>query len=98
MSDPEELENQLADAMNDLHRTEAALRTAVEALGFYADPESYFAVAIAGDPPCGDFAYDFDEQHSRPDMGPRHGKLARETLRSLINDIRRLYPEEEGDR
>lgn len=32
-----------------------------EALEFYADPDTYFAIAVFADAPCGDFADDFEE-------------------------------------
>jgi hypothetical protein len=53
------------------------LKALVEALRFYAAPETYFAVAIITDPPCGEIAYDFSEA---PDGEVRLGKRAREAL------------------
>jgi hypothetical protein len=52
------------------------------ALEFYADPDTYFAIGIFADPPCGEFIDDFSE-HGHPeypagDMRP--GKRAREAL------------------
>jgi hypothetical protein len=32
-----------------------------EALEFYADPETYFAIAFLPDPPCGPFIHDTDD-------------------------------------
>jgi hypothetical protein len=46
----------------------------VEALAFYADTDTYCAIGIFPDPPCGDFINDFDE-HKKP------GARARKTLR-----------------
>lgn len=46
------------------------------ALLFYALPETYFAIAVIPDPPCGAFIEDFSETS----MGPKPGKLAREVL------------------
>lgn len=46
----------------------------IDALIFYADPETYFAIGFFPDPPCGDFVNDFDET-GKP------GALARKTLR-----------------
>lgn len=55
----------------------AGLRSALE---FYADPETYFAVAFLFDPPCGGFESDFSEvDHPHFDLWP--GKLARAALR-----------------
>ncbi len=51
-----------------------------EALAFYGDPDSYFAVAVRGDSPCGEFAYDLSEI----DGTWRPGKRARETLVELL--------------
>ena len=57
---------------------ERQLAIAVEALEFYADPETYFAIAFFGDPPYGpfidDFSTDGDDDRERP------GKLARAVL------------------
>jgi len=54
-----------------------------EALSFYADPESYHAIAFIGDPPCGEFSDDFsDVDHYHYDR-PMPGKLARETLDAI---------------
>lgn len=46
------------------------------ALDFYADPDTYFAVAVVGDPPCGEFVNDFSEV----DGEMRPGRRAREAL------------------
>ena len=54
------------------------LRLCKKALEFYANPESYFAIAIVGDRPCGSFIDDFSETDT---MGVRPGKLAREVLK-----------------
>lgn len=52
-----------------------------EALAFYADPETYHSINFANDPPCGEFADDFDEHYGRPDYeGPWPGRRAREAL------------------
>ena len=53
-----------------------------EALEFYADPDTYFAVLVVGDAPCGEFADDFSE-HGDADFPAgdlRPGKRAREAL------------------
>lgn len=56
----------------------AAQRDAlVEALEFYADPHTYFAVAFTFDPPCGDFRDDFGETD---ELGVKPGKCARTAL------------------
>ena len=49
----------------------------VETLLFYADPDSYFAISFATDPPCGDFANDFEysERYRREMPGKRARKV-----------------------
>jgi len=48
------------------------------ALAFYADPDSYFAISIMTDRPCGGFAEDIGEVDAYDREMP--GKLAREIL------------------
>ena len=54
-----------------------------EALEFYADPDTYFAISFLTDPPCGAFADDFDEDHGAPEYTrrPMPGKKARKALK-----------------
>ena len=59
-----------------------------DALEFYANPESYHAVAFMVDPPCGEFGEDFDaagfdEYTDIPYNRDMPGKRARFTLRLL---------------
>lgn len=67
-----------------LRRQKAVL---LEALAFYGDPETYFAVALMCDPPCGEISEDFDETYKdMPDFathmdGPRLGARARKAIR-----------------
>lgn len=62
----------------------------VEALMFYADPDTYFAVMVYGDSPCGEFVDDIgeivyvDENDQEIDREQRPGKLARETLSAIF--------------
>jgi hypothetical protein len=62
----------------------------IEALEFYADPESYWAIMIIGDQPCGEFAEDISDDYEHPAIiGPRPGKTARTALNSIkriVND------------
>jgi hypothetical protein len=54
-----------------------------EALEFYADPETYHAIAILGDRPCGEFADDMSVDFWTKNCGydrPMPGKRAREAL------------------
>lgn len=48
-----------------------------EALGFYADPDTWFATMTLGDPPCGDIVTDYSDV----DGTMRLGKRAREAFR-----------------
>lgn len=52
-----------------------------EALRFYADPDSYFAILIVPDHPCGAFYADQDQSHSAEFTDrPLPGALARRVL------------------
>jgi hypothetical protein len=55
-----------------------------EALAFYADPDTYFAVAFAFDLPCGGFVADFSEDEKTVEYNrPMPGKSAREALANV---------------
>jgi hypothetical protein len=65
----------------------AAAIQLLEALDFYANPETYHAIAAIGDPPCGDFIRDGAPltesdpyEDYRGDGGGYYGKRAREAL------------------
>ena len=64
----------------------------VEALTFYGDPDTYFAVGIFGDSPCGEFVNDIDEvvfvdeDDNEVDRVSKPGKLARTTISSIFSD------------
>lgn len=70
-----------ADAL--MECTEYAKRLK-EALEFYANPDSYFAILVMPDRPAGGFADDFSYADHLAEYGeynrPMPGKLARETL------------------
>lgn len=55
-----------------------------EALNFYADPDSYFAILFMPDRPAGEFADDFSNADHLAEYGPYDrvmpGKRAREVL------------------
>ena len=53
----------------------------LDAIHFYADPETYFAISLIPDPPCGDFIEDFSET---PELGMKPGKKAREALDAIL--------------
>lgn len=60
-----------------------------EALAFYADPETYFAISMLPDRPCGEFVDDFETLEGalgHPDGGKwvKPGKRAREALRACF--------------
>ena len=50
------------------------------ALAFYASPETYFAIGIWPDPPCGDFVDDFGEVSDIDGDWYKPGALARHVL------------------
>lgn len=55
---------------------ERTLKLFIPALAFYANPETYFAIAFLGDPPCGPFVKDFEKTR----LGLKPGKKARAAL------------------
>ena len=64
--------------------TEEKLENAIQALAFYADPDSYAAILFIPDRPCGEFADDFSDDHGFGQYDrPMPGKLARETLKEI---------------
>jgi hypothetical protein len=57
----------------------------VEALEFYADPETYHGVTMLCDPPGGGWAEDFGDSHNHPRYRrAMPGSKAREVLRGLL--------------
>ena len=50
------------------------------ALEFYADPETYFALCMMADPPCGDFIRDFSVVEGAYTDRPMPGTRARAAL------------------
>ena len=59
----------------------------VEALLFYADPDNYFAIAFAADPPCGEFVDDFEYSEKYEREMP--GKRARKVLLEFAEEEKR---------
>lgn len=53
----------------------------VEALEFYAAPETYFAIGFFADRPCGEFIHDFEET----ELEVKPGKRARTALEDILN-------------
>jgi len=61
------------------------VETLIEALEFYADPETYFAIGFFPDHPCGEFCNDFSDTGS--EWGVRPGAKARAVLTELISQL-----------
>ena len=61
-----------------LERPRTISESVLDALEFYADPHSYFAIMFLADPPCGAFADDLSESDELGREVP--GKRARDTL------------------
>jgi len=61
------------------------LNALVEVVAFYADPETYDAIAIVVDRPCGEFGDDFSDNNDYD--YPKPGKLARDTFEALYKEI-----------
>ncbi len=57
-----------------------------EALEFYADPDSYFAIGIFPDRPCGPFADDTGDDHGGDYERPMHGDYARRVLAGDLDE------------
>jgi hypothetical protein len=53
----------------------------LDALHFYADPGTYFAIGMFPDSPCGEFIEDFSET---TEMGMKPGKRARGVLDAIL--------------
>jgi len=65
-----------------------ALERAVTVINFYSDPQTYFAMSIIADRPCGEFVTDYEElsgELGHPDGSPwqKPGKRARVSLTDL---------------
>jgi hypothetical protein len=67
-----------------------AFEEILSALEFYASPDTYHAIAIWPDPPCGEFMDDYSEHGDSiyPPGDQRPGKRAREALRAWIQAVR----------
>jgi hypothetical protein len=65
-------------------KPEKIIRALTEALIFYANPNTYFAIGFFPDPPCGDFIKDFDKTR-------KPGSLARRTLRKYSSTLIKYY-------
>ena len=63
----------------------------IDALEFYADWETYFAVGFSFDPPCGEFVKDFSSINGTM----RPGKRARKALR-IVDEVMQSESEKVG--
>jgi len=63
----------------EIKKLRAEIERLEEALVFYADPQTYFAIAFIPDRPCGEFEDDF-EDCSAVNLGNKPGKRARAAL------------------
>ena len=78
---PPDAAGELLRITEQLAKRDAEIERLRGALEFYADPETYFGIAVIGDPPCGAFVEDFSDDHGHPYLdGPRYGKTARAAL------------------
>ena len=59
------------------------IRELTDTVIFYADIETYFAIAFLSDPPCGEFITDFEKS----DLGLKPGKRARRALKKYLKYI-----------
>lgn len=76
------LHTNLAEATRVNDELRGRMQSMTEALEFYADPDTYFAVEFLFDPPCGRFRNDFSEGYDSYVLynRPMPGKLARQCL------------------
>jgi len=65
--------------IRELRAENVRLRAALE---FYADPETYMALCMMADPPCGDFVRDFSVVPGAYTDRPMPGDRARRALES----------------
>jgi hypothetical protein len=70
--------------VNIVKKHNATMRIAMKALEFYANPETYHAVAFLFDPPTGGYETDFGLEHGHPGYRrPMPGKTARQASRAI---------------
>ena len=72
------------------YATPATFLLMLETLAFYADADTYFAIGIIPDAPCGEFATDFDDINMLNDRDEvcytvnRPGKRARDAIQQVL--------------
>jgi hypothetical protein len=69
-----------AEMRDRLAAKDARIAELEETLAFYADAETYHAIAFLADPPCGEFMDDFSDDHGDDYDRPMPGRRARSTL------------------
>lgn len=80
--DPEIRAVAAPEGADEIERLEAERDRLREALSFYASPDTYAAIAVFPDPPCGDFMEDFSEDEFTEGYGrPMPGATARRALK-----------------
>lgn len=74
--------------MTDPTVSQETAKALIEALAYYADPMTYFGIAMFGDAPHGDFFEDFEKYPYPGDYSIQNkpGRKAREALRTLADD------------
>ena len=72
-----------------VRRHDRALILAIETLALYADPESYHAIAMMYDRPCGWFADDVSKTDHPHYARKMHGAAARKALARIQKLVRR---------
>ena len=69
------------DLYDYIKKDKRRVKSLLNALSFYADEDTYFAIGIFPDKPCGDFIKDF----SKDTLGTmRPGKKARKTIEKIV--------------
>lgn len=80
----QEEDAELAELRVEVELAREVVAIAVEALNFYARAETYHAIRMIGDPPCGGFADDCDDTHGDESyVRLMPGAFAREALRKM---------------
>jgi len=66
-----------SDMNNKIKELEVKLKSAIEIIAFYGDPDTYFAVGFFPDRPCGEIMEDFSETL---EDGEKPGRKARDWI------------------
>jgi hypothetical protein len=69
-------------------RVDDILQKAINALEFYANPDTYFAIAFIADQPAGEFVDDFSNDHGCDQYErPMPGKMARYAIDYIAQNM-----------